>query len=239
MHAARLAQVKGQVAAYALALAMILPGGLVLSASAYALAEDTVPPAAESPAAPVAAANLVLEGFRSARFGMSEDEVRAAIEADFGLSGDAVVPGTNAAERTQLLTVVVPDLLPEGGAAQISYVFGYSTKALIQVGISWSADIDPSVDAARLYANSDVLVAYFTAAGYQPATIRTGLVLDNGILLFRGEDADGHATVLLLQGDYVGGATEGQRVLQPTSLALLYAADSQAPDIFTVAPGQF
>ncbi len=237
MHSEILAQIKRRSLVWVVALAMILPGGLVLSGSAHAIAQDAVPPAAET-AAPDAP-TLVVEGFRSARFGMSEDEVRAAIKADFGLEGDAVVPGTNAAERTQLLTVVAPDLLPEGGAAQISYVFGYTSKALIQVGISWSADIDPSVDAAKLYANSDVLVAYFTAAGYQPATIRTGLVLDNGILLFRGEDAEGHATILLLQGEYTGGAAEGQRVLRPTSLALLYAADSQAPDIFTVPPGQF
>lgn len=238
MQAAVLAQANGRFfLACGVALAMILPGSLMFSASAHALAQEAVPPAAETPEP--AAANLIVEGFRSASFGMSEDEVRAAIKADFGLEGDAVVPGTNAAERTQLLTVVVPDLLPEGGAAQVSYVFGYSTKALIQVGISWSAEIDPGVDAARLYANSDVLVAYFTAAGYQPATIRTGLVLDNGILLFRGEDAEGHATILLLQGDYVGGAAEGQRVLRPASLALLYAADSQSPDIFTVPPGQF
>ncbi len=230
-------QIGRRCLALVVALAAALPGWLVLSPAAYALAQESVPPAAESaaPAAPM----MVVEGFRSARFGMSEDEVRAAIKADFGLEGDAVVPGSNAAERTQLLTVVVPDLLPQGGAAQVSYVFGYSTKALIQVGISWSAEIDPSVDAAKLYANSDVLVAHFTAAGYQPATIRTGLVLDNGILLFRGEDAEGHATVLLLQGDYVGGAAEGQRVLQPQSLALLYAADSQSPDIFTLPPGQF
>lgn len=204
---------------------------------AIAVGQDKAP-AAESAAVAAPVPPIVVDGFRSAKFGMTEDEVRKAIKADFGLSGDAIVPGLNAAERTQLLTIVAPDLLAAGGSAQVSYVFGYASKTLIQVGISWNAQIDPAVDAAKLYANSDVLVAYFSAAGYDPATVRTGVVLDNGILLFRGEDSAGHATILLLQGDYSGGG-ETQRVLNPTGLALLYAADSEKPDIFKIEPGQF
>jgi hypothetical protein len=204
----------------------------VLAAAPASLA----PPAVSDPAA--IPTSFQLDGFRSARFGMTPDKVKAAIKADFGLSGDAVVAGVNDAERTQLLTITVPDLLPDGGKAQVSYVFGYSSKTLIQVGISWSAAIDPSVDAAKLYANSDVLVAHFSAQGYMPATIRTGVVLDNGILLFRGEDKDGHATILLLQGQFSGGG-DTQKVLKPTSLALLYAADSKSPDIFKLDPKAF
>ncbi|MBN9306599.1 MAG: hypothetical protein BGO82_13330 [Devosia sp. 67-54] len=217
----------------------LVPTLLVLAAPTLA-AGSANPPAAAPVAteAPPAKSDFVLEGFRSAKFGMTQDKVRAAIKADFGLSGDAVVAGTNAAERTQLLTIVVPDLLPDGGKAQVSYVFGYSSKTLIQVGVSWNASIDPKVDAAKLYANSDVLVAYFTAQGYLPATIRTGVVLDNGILLFRGEDKDGHAAIVLLQGDFTGGG-DTQKVLKPTSLALLYAADSKEPDIFKLDPGAF
>jgi hypothetical protein len=214
--------------------------GILLAATpALAVARDSTAaaPAAPEVAASEAADSFVADGFRSAKFGMTEKQVRAAIKADFGLEGEAVTDGTNAAERTQLLTVNVPGLLPDGGTAQLSYVLGYTSKALIQIGISWNEAIDPTVDAAKLYANSDVLVSYFTAAGYQPASVRTGLVLDNGILLFRGEDSKGHATILLLQGDYSGG--DGQRVLQPTGLALLYAADSETPDIFKIEPGQF
>jgi hypothetical protein len=218
-----------------MALALAVCCAFSLSEPALAIAQDSAPPAdAKAPAA----SDFVADGFRSARYGMTEDEVKAAIKSDFGLKGDAIVLGANAAERTQLLTIIVPDLLPDGGAAQVSYVFGYTSKTLIQVGISWSATIDPKVDAAKLYANSDVLVAHFTSEGYVPTTIRTGLVLDNGILLFRGEDKEGHATILLLQGDYEGGG-DTQRVLKPKSLALLYAANSESPDIFKIEPGKF
>jgi hypothetical protein len=208
-----------------------------LPGQAIAVAQDQAPAASESPAV-VPVPPIVADGFRSARFGMTEDEVKAAIKADFGLEGDAIVPGVNSAERTQLLTIVADDLLPDGGKAQVSYVFGYSSKKLIQVGVSWNAQIDPSVDANKLYANGDVLTAYFTGAGYVPASIRSGVVLDNGILLFRGEDAERHATILILQGVYSGGG-DTQRVLTPTGLALLYAADSEKPDIFKIEPGKF
>lgn len=213
--------------------ALLAFGGL--TGQAAAIAQETAP--AES-AAEAAAAALVVDGFRSAKFGMTEDEVRAAIEADFGLSGDAVVSGENSAERTQILTIVADELLTSGGKAQVSYVFGYTSKTLIQVGVSWNSQIDPSVDAAKLYANGDVLTAYFTGAGYAPASIRTGVVLDSGILLFRGEDAERHATILILQGAYSGGG-DTQRVLTPTSLALLYTVDSENPDIFQIEPGKF
>jgi hypothetical protein len=211
--------------------------GLAFISPVLAAAPANAPPPTVSDT-PVATTSFELDGFRSAKFGMTQDKVKAAIKADFGVSGEAVVPGTNDAERTQLLTVTVPDLLPNGGKAQVSYVFGYASKTLIQVGVLWSAAIDPSVDAAKLYANSDVLVVHFTAQGYVPSTIRTGVVLDNGILLFRGEDKDGHATILLMQGEFSGGG-DAPKVLKPTSLALLYAADSKSPDIFKLDPKAF
>jgi hypothetical protein len=180
----------------------------------------------------------VVDGFRSAKFGMTEAEVRDAIAADFGIAGDDVVEGENTAERTRLLTVSVSNLLPEGGVAQVAYVFGHRSGGLIQVGISWSRTTDPEMTEARLQANADVLLSYFQGIGYDPSSIRTGLAVDNGVLLFRGEDAQGHSTMLLLQGQFSEG-DGGSRLLTPHTLALLYAADSENPDIFVIEPGQF
>ena len=204
--------------------------------AAMTMAQEAAP-AAEAESA-VATPQLASNGFRSAQYGMDEEAVRAAIKSDFDVEGDAITVGSNTVERTKVLTIRVPDVLPDGGLADVSYVFGYTSGELIQVGISWSAAIDPTVDAQRLYANGDVLVAYFAAAGYVPETVRSGIVLNDGILLFRGEDSQGHATVLLLQGEFETLA-EDQRALNPVSLALLYAKDSENPDIFQIQPGQF
>lgn len=222
------------------ALAMVLAGSVAMAATPAA-----APAAAPAPATPAtadamlpAAAPVVVAGFRSAKFGMTQADVKAAIIKDFDVKGDAITTGVNPAERTQLLSVKVPDLLPGGGTAQVSYVFGYKTKQLIQVGISWSKATDPAMTEAELYANGDVLRTNFMSAGYQPDSVRTGLVMQNGILLFRGQDKDGHATILLLQGEFANGEG-GKRTLTPTSLALLYAADPDHPEVFKLAPGQF
>ena len=223
-------------AALASAFGASCVAALLVAAPLPAMAQSSTEVSATEPGVEQPAA--VVDGFRSARFGMTEDEVRAAIATDFGLSGDEVVAGENRAERTRVLTVMVPDLLAGGGTAQVSYVFGYTSGGLIQVGVSWSQQSDPEMTEEQLQANAEVLVSYFQSRSYEPASVRTGLLLQDGVLLFRGEDAEGRSTVLLLQGQFAE-TEEGQRVLAPVSLALLYAVDSRNPDVFSVAPGQF
>ncbi|MBW6507437.1 MAG: hypothetical protein K0B00_11890 [Rhodobacteraceae bacterium] len=190
-----------------------------------------------APIAQGAEAALALTGFRSAQFGMDEDAVRAAIKADFGIEGDAVQVGLNTVERTRVMTIAVPEVLPDGGTAQVSYIFGYQSKALIQVGVLWAPATDPAITDAILYANGDVLRAYFDGAGYLPETVSKDVVLENGILLFRGSDASGHTAILLLQGRFE--ESEGLRTLFPASLTLLYAVNPDNPDILTIKGGDF
>lgn len=183
------------------------------------------------------AAEAELKGFRSAQFGMDEEAVLEAIKSDFGLEGEAVNIGSNTVERTRVITISVPDILPDGGTAQVSYIFGYQSKALIQVGILWAPSTDETITDATLYANGDLLRSYFASAGYQPETISRDVVLDNGVLLFRGSDASGHTAILLLQGRFEG--EEGNLTLLPDALTLLYAVNPDDPDILTISPGDF
>lgn len=184
------------------------------------------------------AATVMIKGFRSATFGMDQDAVRAAILADFNIKDDSIQVGENAVERTQILTVAVPNLILDGGVAQVSYVFGYESKTLIQVGATWSTKTDPKVTAKMLYDNGDVLRTHFMAKAYVPETVKTNVALPNGILMFRGADAENHATLLLLQGTFTTGE-DGRNKLTPASLDLLYSSDPDAPDIFTLPKGSF
>jgi len=100
---------------------------MLLVAPIAAWAQAAVPSdQTPAPAAP-AAQPVSIDGFRSAHFGMSEQETRKAIEADFKLSGSAVRPGDNPVERTRVLSVTVPDLVPDSGKAVIDYVFGFKS----------------------------------------------------------------------------------------------------------------
>ncbi|MGY6548459.1 MAG: hypothetical protein ACXIU7_05580 [Roseinatronobacter sp.] len=213
---------------------------LSLSAALCGLSSGYGSGAAAQSAAPIDLADApaaTLTGFRSAQFGTDEAAVLDAIRSDFGLEAEDVITGVNTVERTRVLSVLVPDLLPDGGTAQVSYIFGYQSKALIQVGALWSAATDGDITEDMLLANSDLLRAHFVAAGYQPDTISRDVLLDNGVLLFRGADASGHTAILLLQGQFEGG--EGNLTLRPEALTLLYAVNPDDPDILTLSPGAF
>jgi len=198
----------------------------------------------ETPAAPAGASNIVstqvaqVEGFRSAKFGMNEAEVKAAITKDFGLKGDAIREQPNPGERTKVLVVKVPDLLPGGGTAEASYVIGYQSKKLIQVSLSWSKAIDDKMTPEQLFSNSSVLRSHFVAEGFRPDTVATNMPINGGILMFRGSDAKDRTAMLILQGTLALGH-DNQRVLTPTALLLFYIADAKTPDVYRLPPGSF
>lgn len=199
--------------------------------------------AAAPVAAPAGAPNVMTQtadvsGFRSAKFGASESDVKNAIAKDFGLKGDAVRSNTNPSEQTKILTIKVPDVLPGGGMAEVSYVFGFKSKTLIQVGVAWSKAIDDKMTPEQLFSNSTVLRTHFLAAGYKPDTVATNMPINGGVLMFRGSDAKDRTTMLILQGTFAAGEKE-QRVLTPTALVLFYVADAKSPDVYRLPAGSF
>src|SRR6185369_13874999 len=108
--------------------------GLAQPAAAAGTTTDTTQPATEAPAATPAPAEPI-DGFRSAKFGMAEAEVVAAIEKDFGVKAGDVAREDNPLEKTVALVAKVSDLIPDSGPARAVYILGYKTKALIQVNV--------------------------------------------------------------------------------------------------------
>lgn len=232
------------------AIAMLAAGGAIAAAGKgdrqqaasqqgeqVAQAGGTQPPAAGAvPGGPAAPVDLT--GFRSARFGMDEAAVRVAIEADFGEEiAERIVTQDNLAEKTKLISVMVPDLFEGAGIGSVSYVFGYQSKALIQVAVAWSAQTDPALTPERLFSGGNILQGYFASQGYVPATVVSNAMVDAGIIMFRGADADENTVMLLLHGAFTG---EGaQKNLTPNALLLYYIDDAKDPDVFRIPPGKF
>src|SRR5438132_784735 len=79
-------------------------------------------------------------GFRDARFGMGEPEVRAAITKSLGVKATDLTSAANPVEGTTVVTARVASLDPVPGPAQIAFIFGYSSKKLIQVNVIWGDD---------------------------------------------------------------------------------------------------
>jgi hypothetical protein len=220
--------------------------GLSLSAViALAATRDagrTGPPeaTAAAPAAePATAANV--GGFRSARWGMDDGEVKAAIQKDFGILPGDVSTTENAVERTTVLTATVRDLLEGAGTARVSYILGYKSKKLIQVTLLWGTPIDPRVPAENIVTAANQLRQLFLDSGYEPKTIIANEQLaDGSVLVFKGQDAAKHVTLLRLVT--TPGAAKGPQKktgVASIALSLSYVLDSQNPDIFRLKKGQF
>ncbi|SFJ38473.1 hypothetical protein [Bradyrhizobium sp. cf659] len=198
-------------------------------------------PAAATTEAPSTGADdkvKAIDGFRSAKFGMSEADVRAAMIKDFNAKPDVIKAQDNASELTHSILMSVPELLPNGGTAELSYVFGYKSKSLIQVGAVWSKGTDAAMTPEKLFSNANILRAHFMGEGFKPDSIAVNMPVAGGIVMFRGSDAKDRSVILLLQGTFEN-KENNQRVLTPTSLLLFYVADAKSPDIFKLPPGQF
>ncbi|WP_426413027.1 hypothetical protein [Bradyrhizobium ganzhouense] len=214
------------------------PKAVAAGASPAAAAPAAAAPAASSESAPADDKIKTIDGFRSAKFGMNEADVRGAMAKDFTPKADAIKSQDNPSELTHSVLLSVPDLLPNGGTAELSYVFGYKSKSLIQIGAVWSKGTDAAMTAEKLFSNANILRAHFLSEGFKPDSIAVNMPVNGGIVMFRGSDAKDHSVILLLQGTFEN-KDNNQRVLTPTSLLLFYVADAKSPDVFKLPPGQF
>ncbi|WP_234681121.1 hypothetical protein [Bradyrhizobium monzae] len=214
------------------------PKAVAAGASPGAAAPASAAPAAPSETAPADDKIKAIDGFRSAKFGMNEADVRAAMAKDFSPKADAIKSQDNPSELTHSVLLPVPELLPNGGTAELSYVFGYKSRSLIQIGAVWSKATDAAMTPEKLFSNANILRAHFLSEGFKPDSIAVNMPVNGGIVMFRGSDAKDRSVILLLQGTFEN-KENNQRVLTPTSLLLFYVADAKSPDVFKLPPGQF
>lgn len=180
-------------------------------------------------------------GFRSAHFGMAEEEVRKAIIKDFSVKKEAIKTDENPTDRTRVLTIKVPDLLPQGGTGQVVYVLGYSKKKLIQVNVIWSKATDPAIKPEQLAADATLLGNHFETGGFAPDNVTRNALLagGEGVLVFRGTDKQDRMVLLLLRGSQSKDPKADKPDFTPTTLQLFYVADPANPDIFRLPRGDW
>ena len=129
-------------------------------------------------------------GFRDARFGMTEAEVRAALKKSFAVKDADIKTDANTTEGTTLLIVRAESLDPGPGPATITYIFGNKSKKLIQVNVVWGEDApNNSSDANAILGAGTRLERYFQGFSWRKDTTRVGVpVGENTVVLFAGED---------------------------------------------------
>jgi hypothetical protein len=220
------------------ALALLLTG-----ATAALAAEPPTQTPAPAPKPAETAPAMQVQGFRDARWGMDANEVKAAIRKDFNIAPDKVQAEENTSERTSALSITVPNLIEGAGKARVSYIFGFTTKKLIQVNAIWGTPVDPAVKPDEVVAAANQLRDLFIASGYEPGSVHTNVGTKDGtIVVFEGEDADKHATLLTLVNSTIPGPVKNGKhepATQAVVLRLSYILDPQNPDIFRLKRGQF
>ncbi|MBI3507426.1 MAG: hypothetical protein HY059_21535 [Proteobacteria bacterium] len=216
------------------------PGALAAAALLVAVsawAQGRPAPAPATPAAQAQAGEFKLNGFRSANFGMTAEQVRQAIRKDFNIGPDKIETVENPVERTQILAVTVPDLLPTGGPAQVAYVIGFKTKQLVLVSVTWGGPVNPQLSVAGAVDLARTLQSYLVGVGYKADTVVTGVVQPDGsVLFFRGDDSQGRRTILVAGGV---AAPEGQKPAGVPTVQVSYSRDPQTPDVFQIRKGDF
>ena len=210
--------------------------------SGAALAQPRPPAPLAEPGAPADAqpATTPIEGFRQARFGMSEQQVRQAIQRDFPAVANRLSRMTHPREKTTVLTLTAEDLLPDAGPARISYILGYASKRLVQVNIVWTSDgrtaaRDEAIISVANALRDDCLTQY-RAPDEIVANHRIG---GNTILVFRAKQADGRMVLLLLTDTAAAGRVNRSPAPPPLTLQLSYIRDNAHPDVFRIERGRF
>jgi hypothetical protein len=184
-------------------------------------------------------------GFRDARFGMTEPEVRAAIKKSFALKDADIKTSSNPTEAT-LLIARVESLDPGPGPADITYIFGNKSKRLIQVNVAWGEDAPNKPSGANaLVAAGTRLVRYFLEFSWRKDTARVGIpVGENTVVLFAGEDEKKGVVRLVFDGIKYQMNREAYQTPSadpkgPPKLVINYIADRDNPDVAKIEPGKF
>jgi hypothetical protein len=181
-----------------------------------------------------------IEGFRQARFGMNEEQVRQAIRKDFPAAAAKLTSAVHPTEKTTVLSLSVTELLPHTGNARISYIIGYRSKKLSQVNIVWTSDGTAAGDEV-VVGTANALRDYFTSQNFQPDSVVVNHQLAaNTILVFRGSDDQKRTVLLVLSGmAAVARPEEKKAKTPPLTLELSYIEDAAHPDVFRIGKGQF
>jgi hypothetical protein len=228
-------------------LLVVLVFAGLFAASGFHDARGAAAPPSDTSAQPPPAASgetAHVDGFRSAKWGMTEAEVKAAITLDFKIPADKLKTEPNANERTTVLTVQAPDMIDGAGVARVSYIFGYTTKKLIQVNLVWGTPVDTQAKPEGVVAAANQLRDLFMSSGYEPGTVVANARANDGeVIVFEGQDADKHTTLLRLvsgQPPADKDAKKDKPAPAPvTALFLSYILDSRNPDIYRLKKGQF
>ena len=209
-------------------LLSLMAGGLFFTGTSFAKSDDGTSTSQKW---------AVVNGFRSANFGMKERDVLKAIKKDFGIGKKQVSRKTHPNEKTVTLGIQVDKLLPESGPAKVFYIMGYKSKRLIHINVIWGKPVTKKPNAEAIVATANQLRNHFAQKKYQKEGFALNAPLGEGVILvFQGKDRKGRAAKILLVNPKAEGDT---KVGKNIALTLSYIEKPMDPDVFRIKEGDF
>ena len=152
-----------------------------------------------------------IDGFRSARFGATQQEVENAIMTDFGMDPSVIEISVRPVEQTTSLTIYPQRLEPGVGSPSVEYVLGYSKKTLDKVRVAWR--LDPPVekrDIEHIRSASVVLSRFFEKQEWPGNSAVNGVNFfsETALSLFSVKDPDRRWLHLFLSGVSISASNE-------------------------------
>jgi hypothetical protein len=181
----------------------------------------------------------IIDGFRSAKFGMTEKQVSRAIRKDFNISSSKIKRQVQSLEKTFSLNINVPKLLATGGPSIVGYIFGHQSKQLSHINIIWGNGVSKKVDGQSVVDTANLLRNHFLKKKYKTGVLTNAKLNDTTTIVFRGTDEKNRMALLTL---IVPKKLEDETSLENSSRATLklsYILDHQNPDILTIKEGDF
>jgi len=181
-------------------------------------------------------------GFREARFGMTEFEVRQVARKSFGLDDDRMTLTGDRVTGASKLIVHVQDLEPGLGEGRVEYLFGY--QRLFQVNVVWGLDTNPQFDNLAMLEGALRLQRYFLGFTWQSRSAQSGVLLgDRAIRLFGGVDTRKRSVSLTIEDVLYEPVSGNIRMVPetsvPTILTVSYVDDGQEGDVDRITRSEF
>lgn len=178
-----------------------------------------------------------IDGFRSAKFGMTMGAVKKAIYKDFSMLEQEIKTINHPIEFTTSFAVTVDKLLPEIRRSRVVYVFGYQSKRLIQVNILSGHPVDANATPQQVVNSGNFLGDHFLKKRYQKKGMLAHVKTSEGsILIFRGKDQQGRMVLLSVSNTSQVNKTINEPKIK---LNLSYIEKPGQPDIYQVKDGDF
>lgn len=142
--------------------------------------------------------NAAVKGFRLAQFGMGEERVIRAIQADFGQPENKIEKREDPESGQRILTIASPTLDIENGKAWIHYYLSSRGRTLNRVDVIWGHPDYSKVDPAILQKSAERFKNLF----HQMVTPTATTGADTGPYIFYGIDMLGNGVKLMWDQPY-------------------------------------